>query len=165
MYSATPQIWIDNGDILMTPGPINSGGDLNVYTHNIGNWGEFYGDIKEASITLVINPNADINKVLRTLEYNSIVRDNNKIVDRAATITAFRIQNQTQDTGIIPFSSGRIKRKFDKWRVKIPRDITTTSQKGRLRSSYFVITLYFDNTSNKELIMNKLMSYYDVQMF
>jgi hypothetical protein len=165
IYSATPQIWMDNGDILMTSGPGGKPNSVSVYTHNIGPWGEFYGNIEEASITLVINPNADINKVLRTLEYNSIVRDDAKVVDRTRTITGFRIQNQTQDTGIISFSSGRIKRKFDKWRVKIPRDINTTNQHGRLRSSYFIVTLYFDNRNNQQLIMNNLMSYYDVQMF
>jgi hypothetical protein len=165
MYSATPQIWMDNGDILMTSGPGEKRDSISVYTHNIGPWGEFYGNIEEASITLVINPNADINKVLRTLEYNSIVRNDAKVVDRTRTITGFRIQNQTQDTGIIPFSSGRIKRKFDKWRVKIPRDINTVNNQGRLRSSYFIVTLYFDNRNNQQLIMNNLISYYDVQMF
>lgn len=165
MYSVTPQIWIDNGDILMTSGPLSKNGTIGIYTHNIGNWGEFYGNIQEASITLVINPNADINKVLRTLEYNSIVRNDAKIVTRTSTITGFRIQNQVQDTGVIPFSSGRIKRRFDKWRIKIPRDTNSVNQKGRLRSSYFIVTLYFDNQKNQQLIMNNLMSYYDVQIF
>lgn len=165
MYSATPQIWMDNGDILLTMGPADARKGVGVYTHNIGVWGEFYGKLQEASITLVINPNADINKVLRTLEFNSIVRNDAKAVDRTRTITGFRIQNQVQDTGIIPFTSGRIKRKFDKWRVKIPRDINTANQHGRLRSSYFIVTLYFYNKNNQQLIMNNLMSYYDVQMF
>ena len=160
-YSATPKIWIENGDILLSADPAKGN---TIYTHNIGNWGEFYGNIEEASITLVINPNADINKILRTLEFNSIVRDNNKQIDRTQTITGFRIQTQVQDSGIIPFSSGRIKRRFDKWRVKLPRDINSASQQGRFRSTHFIVTLYFDNTVNKELIMNRLISYYDPQV-
>ena len=136
-----------------------------VWTHNIGNWGEFYGATQEAYITLVINPNADINKVLRTIEFNSIVRDDAKVIDRTQTITAFRIETEYQDTGKIPYSSDRIKRKFDKWRVKIPRNQISTSQKDRLRSTYFIVTLYFDNKINKEIICNKLLSYYDVQIF
>ena len=165
MYSATPQIWIDNGDILMTAGPVNNDKTIGIYTHNIGNWGEFYGNIQEASITLVINPNADINKVLRTLEFNSIVRNDLKVIDRTRTITAFKIKTEVQDTGKILFSAGRIKRRFDKWRVKIPRDVNSINQRGRLRSSHFIVTLYFDNKINKEIIMNRLMSYYDVQVF
>jgi hypothetical protein len=160
--SQKPTMWIENGDILLTPGPASKN---KFYTHNIGNWGEFYGVVQEASIKLVINPNADINKVLRTLEFNSIVRDNNKVINRNKTITAFRIQTEVQDTGKILFSAGRIKRRFDKWRVKIPRDVNSINQKGRLRSSHFIVTLYFDNNDNKEIIMNRLMSYFDYQVF
>lgn len=159
-YSATPTIWIENNDILLSPSPTNGQA---LYVHNEGNWGEFYGTPSEASITLVINPYADINKILRTLEFFSTVRDNDKVVDREATITAFEIKNEYQTTGKIPFSSGRIKRRFDKWRIKIPRD--NDNNKARLRSTYFIVTLYFDNSDNKELICNRLMSHYDVQMF
>jgi len=158
-YSWTPSIYIENGDTLITPDGANR---EVLYTHNIGNWGEFYDVVQECSITLVLNKEADINKVLRNLEYNSIVRDNNKVVDRTKTITAVRIQTQNQDTGKIPFSTTRIKRKFDKWRVKIPRDISTRS---RLRSTHFIVTLYYDNSENKEFIMNRLISYYDIQQF
>jgi hypothetical protein len=163
MYSATPKIYLENGDILQSPDPYS---DLNtIYTHNIGNYGEFYGVVQECEISMVINPNADINKILRTLEFNSIVRDDNKVVDRTITITGFRVKNEYQDSGVIPFSANRIKRRFDKWRVKLPRDINSVTQRGRFRSSHFIVTLYFDNQVNKELIMNRLMSYYDIQIF
>jgi hypothetical protein len=161
-YSAAPTLWIENGDIILSPNPTQR---QDLYTHNKGNWGEFYDNPVECSLSLVINPQADINKILRTLEFNSIVRDDNKVIDRTKTITAFRIHNEYQDTLKVPFSSGRIKRKFDKWRVKIPRDQNTINKQGRLRSSYFILTLYFDNSYNKELIMNRVMSYFDYQQF
>ena len=162
MYSAKPKIYLENGDILQTPDPLNP---EEIYTHNIGNYGEFYGVVQECELSLVINPNADINKVLRTLEFNSIVRDSNKVVDRTITITGFRVKNEYQDSGIIPYSANRIKRRFDKWRVKLPRDLNSPSQRARFRSSHFIVTLYFDNQVNKEIIMNRLMSYYDIQIF
>jgi len=158
-FSATPTIYIENGDILMSPNPSDNS---TIYTHNIGYWGNFYDIKEEASITLVINPQSDINKVIRTLEFNSIVRDDDKTIDRTKTITAFRVQTEYQDSGKVLFSSGRIKRKFDKWRTKIPRN---QSQKDRLRSSYFIVTLYFDNAENKEIIVNRLTSYFDFQIF
>jgi hypothetical protein len=161
-YSAAPTLWIENGDIILSPNPTQR---EDLYTHNKGNWGEFYDNPVECSLSLVINPQADINKILRTLEFNSIVRDDNKVIDRTQTITAFKIHNEYQDTLKVPFSSGRIKRKFDKWRVKIPRDQNTINKQGRLRSSYFILTLYFDNSYNKELIMNRVMSYFDYQQF
>jgi hypothetical protein len=161
-YSATPGTWINNGNILLSPDILNPS---KVYIHNIGEWGVFYGLQEVTEITLVINPNADINKVLRTIEYNSIVRDDVKAIDRTATITGFRIYNEVQDTGFTPYSATRFRRKFDKWRIKIPRDQNSSAKQGRLRSTYFIVTLYFDNADNKQLIMNRLMSYFDYQIF
>ena len=164
--TTTPRIYIENGDIIMSPSETSKlENATTLYTHGLGDWGKFYGNVEESSLTFVVNPNADINKLLRTFEFNSIVRDDNKVIDRAQTITAFRIQTEYQDTGKIPFSSGRIKRRFDKWRVKIPRDIITPAKNQRLRSTHFIVSLYFDNTANKELIMNRVISHYDVQMF
>lgn len=164
-HSATPPIWIENGDILLSTSSNKNSGVTKMWAHNIGDYGKFYGVTKECSVSLVVNPNADYNKVLRTIEYNSIVRDDNKVIDRTQTITAFRIQTQYQDTGKTAFSPTRFKRKFDKWRLKIPRDQTGAVNQGRLRSTYFIVTLYFDNSYNKELIMNRLISYYDAQIF
>lgn len=161
-YSATPKIWINNGDILLSPSPEKS---TYLFTHNIGNWGEFYSIPQEASITMVLNFQADINKILRTLEFNSIVRTDSKVIDRSKTITAFKITTEYQSTNKVAFSADRIKRKFDKWRVKIPRNQLSTARQDRLRSTHFVVTLYFDNLENKEIICNRLMSYYDFQMF
>lgn len=168
--SINPKIWINNGDTLMTSDhdPTVSV-TTNIYTHNIGNWGEFYGTQEPCEITLVINPKADINKVLRFLEFNSIVRDDNKVIDRTKTITGFKITTETQSSDVIyqtkPESLTRLKKRFDKWRIKLPRDNNSTSKKGRFRSTHFLLTLYFDNTYNKELIMNRLISYYDPQIF
>lgn len=163
--SINPKIWINNGDTLLTSNTFD-GAPTNltneVFIHNIGNWGEFYRTQTECELTLVINPKADVNKVLRFLEFNSIVRGDDKVIDRTQTITAFKITTEYQDSSKIPYSAGRIKRRFDKWRIKLPRDTTTN---GRFRSTHFLLTLYFDNTTNKELIMNRLISYYDPQIF
>ena len=100
------------------------------------------------------------------IEFNSIVNDNEDIaVDRVLTITAFRLQTEYQDTTKTAFSATTIKRRFDKWRVKIPRDQLSADKRGRLRSTYFILTLYYDNTYNKELILNRIMSHYDIQIF
>ena len=160
-YTATPSIYIENGDLLLSPEPSTR---KNIYQHNKGNFGEFYGVVEESSIKLVLNQHADMNKVLRFIEFNSIVRDDNKNIDRTQTITGFRVETEYQDTGKQLVDSGRIKRKFDKWRLKVPRD-QNNGGTDRLRSTHFILTLYFDNTYNKELILNKVLSYFDIQVF
>jgi hypothetical protein len=160
-FSATPPVYIENGDVLLT---VNNSSRGDIYQHNVGNWGEFYGVQEEMSIKLVLNADSMVNKILRTVEFNSIVRDDNKTIDRTQTITAFRVQTEYQDTDKILYSADRVKRKFDKWRLKIPRDVLNGST-DRLRSSHFILTLYFNNTYNKELILNRLLYYYDIQIF
>jgi hypothetical protein len=164
-YSAVPQLYIQNGNILMSPNPGNEGLNQTVFTHNKGNYGEFYGTVTESFVKLVINPSADINKILRFIEFNSTVRSANKDVDRDVTITHFRVQTQYQDTTKVAYSASNVKRRFDKWRVKIPRDQLSASRRGRLRSTFFILTLYYDNTYNKELILNRIMSHYDIQVY
>ena len=164
-YSAKPKIYIENRNILLSPNPQYP---HNVYLHNHGDYGRFYGNIEECYVKLVINPNADLNKVLRFLEFNSIVKDSTGNIDRTKTVSAFKIDTQHQTTGKVLFSPSRFKHKFNKWRLKIPRDQNSVSKQGRLRNTYFVVTLYFDNNypnDNKELILNRLLSYYDVQIF
>jgi len=161
-YSAVPSIYVENKDIILSPDPLNPGV---IYQNGTGQWGNFYNNVTETSIKLVLNDNSDINKVLRFIEFNSIVRDDNKLIDRFVTITAFKVTTEYQTTNKIDFSTGRIKRKFDKWRLKIPRDATGVMNTQRLRSTHFILTLYFDNTQNKELILNRIMYYYDEQSF
>ena len=161
-YTAVPSIYIENGDLLLTPNPNDR---KRIFRHNIGNFGEFYGTVEESSITMVLNKGADINKVLRFIEFNSIVRDSNKNIDRTQTITGFKIETEYQSTNkVTTLDTGRIKRKFDKWRLKIPRD-QKNGGTDRLRSTHFVLTLYFDNTYNKELILNRITYYFDTQVF
>ena len=161
MYSSTPYIYLANKNVLLSPGTNNS----SIYLHNEGDYGSSYGVIKECYVKLVVNQEADLNKVIRFIEFNSISRDDSKVIDRTETITAFQIDTEEQSTGKIAFSTDRFRRKFNKWRLKIPRDQNSVSKQGRLRNTYFIVTLYFDNSSGNELILNRLLTYYDTQMF
>lgn len=159
-YSNNTSMYVENDGILLS---VDKENKTNIYLENSGNYGEFYGDTKEAYIKLVLNKDADINKILRFVEFNSIVRDDDKVIDRFQTITGFRVETEYQDTGKITDLS-RIKRRFDKWRLKIPRN-SLSSKKDRLRSTHFILTLYFDNSYNKELILNRILYFFNKQMY
>jgi len=159
-YSNNTTRFIENNNILLS---VNPSDKEQVYLENSGNWGSFYGTTKGCYIKLVLNEAADINKILRWVEFNSIVRNDSKVIDRTQTITGFRVQTEYQDTGKIT-DLERIKRRFDKWRLKIPRN-SLSSKKDRLRSTHFVLTLYFDNTYNKELILNRIIHFFDIQIY
>ena len=159
-YSNNSPMYIENNGILLS---VNRTDKSEVYLENSGDWGSFYGNTTEAYIKLVLNKDADINKILRFVEFNSIVRDDDKVIDRTQTITGFRVETEYQDTGKITDLS-RIKRRFDKWRLKIPRN-SLSSKKDRLRSTHFILTLYFDNTYNKQLILNRIIHFFNKQMY
>ena len=162
IYSAIPPFYIMNRKNLLSVNPFNS---KHLYIHNSGNWGDFYGSIREAYVKFVINEEAEYNKVLRFIEYNNQIYNLDGTIARNETITSFEISNDYQTTGKINYSSNRFKHRFNKWRLKIPRDINSPNQKARLRNTYFIVTFYFDNLSNKELILNKIVSYYDNQIY
>lgn len=159
-YSNNSPMYIENNGVLLS---VNRTDKSEVYLENSGDWGSFYGNTTEAYIKLVLNKDADINKILRFIEFNSIVRDDDKVIDRTQTITGFRVETEYQDTGKITDLS-RIKRRFDKWRLKIPRN-SLSSKKDRLRSTHFILTLYFDNTYNKQLILNRIIHFFNKQMY
>jgi hypothetical protein len=164
MYSDTPYMYINNKNVLLSPHS-NISAAASVYLHNEGDYGSNYGVTEECYVKLIVNQEADLNKVIRFIEFNSISRNDAKVINRAETITAFQIDTEEQSTGKVAFSADRFKRKFNKWRLRIPRDQNSVSQQGRLRNTYFIVTLYFDNNSGNQLILNRLLTYYDTQMF
>ena len=158
---------------------------------------EYFGeDAVELVLSFVVNSNSDINKILRFVEFNSTVspvKEKGNFYDRILepyentlrdeTITGIRIYNENQDTGKIDLSDTRefkgqtvskyLKRKFDKWRIKVPRDNQRTDLranhnnqlKGKMRSTYFVVELYYQNNNNKEFKLDGVITHYDFQMF
>ena len=69
-----------------------------------------------------------------------------------------------QDSGIVQLDA-RQKRRFRKWRVKLPRDQKSNNQLGRFRGTYFNVTFYFDNSVNLSLMLERLVSHFDIQMY
>lgn len=204
-YKYTPTIYLNNNYIYS---PNSHNGNLGtstnhmLYRHKCGEYGVYYDeDPVEAMISIVINDNADYNKILRFLEFNSSVNklhnkgtfyneDFNGVVNpiiksslRNETISGIRIYNDQQDTGKIDLSTTRefkgatvnkyIKRKFDKWRVKIPRNAQLNDNRpshsninlDRMRSTYFIVELFYQNNNNKSFKLDRIISYYDFQMF
>jgi len=198
-YKFRPNIYVNNNGTIFSPNPENN---TQVYRHGCGEHGVYYdNDPVESMISIVVNERSDYNKILRFIEFNSKVNmlhdkgtfydeDFNGVVNpliesslRNETISAVRVYNDNQDTGKVDLSQTRqirgvtvnkyIERRFDKWRLKIPRDNQLTDNrpshsnvgKSRMRSTYFVVEFYFQNNNNKTFKMDRVLSYFDFQMF
>jgi len=159
-YSFLPSLYVNHNRSLFTlPQSIPSDnlGDK-LYIHNQGNYAEFYNNApSESSVTIFINSTPLLNKILRFIEYNCTVKDGDTIV-QSAGLTSIRVENDYQDSGIQPIEQIH---KFRKFRIKVPRD----QQEGRFRSTYFKVSLYFDNSVNLSLTLQRIMAFFDIQIY
>jgi len=164
-YSHLPNIYLQSRRRVLSPSPTESN---KLYLHDVGDYGVFYDtDPEESSITIRVNSLGVANKILRFLEYNSIVKDftlQSEPVVQDQGLSSIKIENDYQDSGKQSLDE-RQKRRFRKWRVKLPRDKESQNALGRFRGTYFDITLYFDNSVNLSIMLERIMSYYDVHIY
>ena len=159
-YSFLPSVYINhNRSLFSVPQslPIDGQADK-IYIHNQGNYGQFYNaDPAESSITIIVNSIPLLNKILRFVEYNCTVKQGNNII-QSAGLNSIRVENDYQDSGIQPIDQIH---KFRKFRIKVPRD----QQEGRFRSTYFKVSLYFDNSVNLSFTLQRIMTFFDIQTY
>jgi hypothetical protein len=190
-----PKIYLNNTNHIISPDPTPTGIYSNLYLHEHGPYGSYYGRAPiESMISVVVNTQGDLSKILKSIEFNSTVDtlvEKGSFYDtrveefqntlRDETISSVRIYNEHQDSGKIDLTQTRefkgatvnkhLKRKFDKWRLNIPRNNQLNDSrrsnvgKDRFRSTYFVVELYFQNNNDKEFKINRILSHFDYQMF
>ena len=151
-YDHYPRHYFSNGRKIFSQDPINN----DIYVHDEGNKGEFYGESFDSEIELLINPPGNHTKVFTNTEYLSQVYDqnNNNVVEE--TINGVRYFNEYQDTGEISLvPEGNIKRRMRTWRMVIPRD-----NNARMRNPYLSQTIKFSNNFNKRIILHDIVTHY-----
>jgi hypothetical protein len=160
-YNHTPTIYLKGKKLVLSPNPTNSS---KLYLHDVGDYGVFYdNDPVESSITIRINSEPILNKILRFIEYNCITKEGETIIQDTG-FTAIRIYNDYQDSGKVSLSDRQVRR-FRKFRIKVPRDQNSASQLGRFRGTYFDVTLYFDNSVNLSIAVQSILSHLDIQIY
>lgn len=155
-YSFLPSLYISHNRNLFSV-PLSEDID-NIYIHNKGNYGEWYGNVEDTSISFIVNSGPLFNKILRFIEYNGTVKDEDGNVIQSAGLNKIRIENDYQDSQEIEIDQTH---RFRKFRVKLPRD----EQGGRFRGTFFKISLFFDNSVNLSLTLQRIMSFFDIQTY
>jgi hypothetical protein len=160
-YGYRPPIYNDDATSFFS-----SDDRINIYRHHFGERGVYYDQAPvEMSVTIIVNPDADLTKRFDNTEWYSQIFDPTtglELFDE--TITAIRFYNDYQDSGIIPLTNlDNLRRRMRKWRMHIARD--QADGKSRMRNPYLFVTLYFDNNNNKKLVLHHLMTYYDIRPY
>ena len=138
---------------------VNDGGcnDKIGWIHNIGNKGEYYGDVNDTIITILTSEMPSITKVFDALEYtHDSIEFPGIPPTENDTFSLIRVYNNFIDTGQIAFNP---KFRFRTWRAKLPR-YQENGRKYRITGKYAKIELHFDNTDNKPLYLQPIITFW-----
>lgn len=154
-YDYKPSMFISKGDVLLSTNPENT----RLYLQYAGQYNTFY-DVKYPSyLTLMINPESDLDCIFNNIEYKSELYIND--IDQVnKTLTSVQIWNEYQDSGVIPLVVNKnLSRKFRSWRATLPRQLNS---RDRVRNPWIFLKLSMDNPENKKLILHDIITSYTV---
>ena len=118
----------------------NGGGNLELYQNNIGDYNNFYGNIKGWSFSFISNQNPTLTKIFDTVDLRAdhyLINESEQLLN-SCPINFMEVNNEYQDSGIIPLNSKSIRKKFRIWRGLLPRNKST---RQRIRNPWSMITL------------------------
>lgn len=154
-YDYLPKMYISRGFNLLTLHPDNK----KIYKQFDGEYNVYFDEYYPSYVTLVINPEADLDCVFDNIQYKSELYLND-IDQPEQTLTHIQAFSEYQDSGKIPLELGRnknLRRKFRDWHALIPRD-----KRNRIRNPWIFLKLELDNTSNYKMILHDIIIHYTV---
>lgn len=183
-YTFTPNLYINNNRTYYT---VSTKDRNNLYIHNRGNIGEFYGNTPTITLKLIMNSQPSMTKVLDNLVWHTEVINDPVYESDVDNINMFpitwdkiRIYNDYQNTDIItldPTVLKNIRRVERSWQLQVPRnkvlystsaspniftDLGNKPYGERMRDKTFTVELQFTNTNNYRFIMHYLKSIFRI---
>lgn len=156
-YDYIPSVYISKGNLFLSTNPDNT----KIYEQGTGLYNNFYGINYPSFITLLVNPEADMDTVFDNIMYKSEVYLND-IDQPDKTLSNVQVFNEYQDSGLIPLIVGRnsnLRRKFRDWNAILPRNVGT---RERVRNPWVYLKLQFDNTTNLKLVLHDIVISYTI---
>lgn len=169
-YTHYPKNYITNNRVFVSADPTNL---QELYLHNNGDYGEFYGVLKESSVTFTSNGKPESTKVFNNLMIETEVQDGTTLVDTDSgatpiheTFDSITVSNDHQNSGnIVLTAMDNIVRFFRSWRTLVPRHsqpaaYTSPGLFSRMTDKYLRIKLSFQNNNNKRFILHNVISFF-----
>lgn len=121
----------------------DSGGSQAIYQHSIGNYNEFYGEIKPYHLTIISNEDPQVDKVFTTLDYRADFFDSDNNYLENESFDTIKVWNEYQEgeetLKYSKFKPSNLKKKFRMWGANIPRD--KKNKLDRMRNPWLYIKL------------------------
>lgn len=158
----TPNVFINYKDTFLTDHIINDKEFL--YLQFEGDYNNFYGELKDSSITIISNENYDLDKTYDNIEFRSecySLEDNkwNKDVYNE-TYNYIHSWNERQDSDKVPLIFGsNLKERFRIWRTPVPRHSKSLI---RMRNGWQFIKLGLKNDNNRKIILHDINVKYSI---
>ena len=147
-YDFTPTHYMYNNGVLLS-----TIDNTNMYEHNTGDKGSFYGTLYPSIVETYLNSDPDADKIFTNLMFASEVYDTNGD-ELQETINKLQLSNEYQDSGLVLSNAIR---KFREWRLALPRE---GSSRNRIRGNWAKLKLQFDNVDNKKIILHDIILNY-----
>lgn len=158
-YNFTPRLYLDTNNYLLSANPHNT--QNNIFIHNLGNRGEFYGRTYPSYIDFIVNfPQGDKLLTFRTdkVKFWSEVFDANGIFIPFETVSKIELFNSYQGTDEISLIPNQSIKVFERnWSFNKIFDLFSSKRiKPYLRDKYVRIRIWFNNNQNKEIKLNDI---------
>jgi hypothetical protein len=154
-YDYLPSMYISRGFNLLAIHPDNN----RIYKQYDGDYNIFFDEYYPSYITLIINPETDLDCVFDNIQFKSELYLND-IDQPDKTLTHIQAFNEYQNSGLISLEVGRnknLRRKFRDWHALIPRD-----KRNRIRNPWIFLKLQLENEDNYKMILHDINVYYTV---
>jgi hypothetical protein len=171
-YSHTPKIYVTNNKKIISADRNDQFELNNLFLHNYGDYGKFYGFYKNSEIESYCNKYPQVTKVFDTLSFQTEVQNGGTLIDTDSglfpvheTFNSLRVDTDYQTSGDIALNSSNMNRNYRTWRTPVPRSnvqaaYVSAGLFARMRDKYMKIKLSFLNNSNKRLIVHNILTFF-----
>lgn len=140
----------------------NSVGDQSIYQHSVGNYNEFYGEIKPYHLTIISNEDPQVDKVFTNLDYRADFFDSNNNYLENESFDTLEVWNEYQrgkeTLKYSKFKPSNLKKKFRMWGANIPRD--KKNKLDRMRNPWLYIKLSKEKPGTSKMELHDLVVKY-----
>lgn len=173
-YSHYPKQYITNHRKFLSPNPQNSGTYKDLYLHNYGNYGEFYGTLFDSTVEFLSNKYPEITKVFTNLTWESELQDGTTFVDLASgatpvqeTFTKLDVSTDYQSNGVVFNYLTNLRRRFRTWYTEVPRSSVNAEYMSagffsKMRDKYLRVKMSYSNHSNYRILIHKVLTMFGI---
>lgn len=154
-FDYIPSMYISRGNNFLALNPNNT----QLFKQYAGNYNQFFNTYYPSYVTILVNPESDMDTILDNVKYKSELYLNG--VDQPdKTLTHVQTYNEYQDSTLTPLIFARdknLRRKFRDWDIILPRNNGT---RQRIRNPWTYLKLQYEHNNNYQLILhNPIISY------